>query len=320
MEVAPGIHRIEAPLGDRINCLYLLAGEDDAMLVDTGLDNTPHDSLLPYLESVKLEPQQIRYVVNTHSDFDHMGGNGSLRKLAPTAIFMCHELDRPMIEKLDRMIDRRYGEFQKDHDIDESPQTKDWIRANAHDVPIDLGLTGGEVFHLGAGWHVEVLHTPGHSWGSVSVYDPRSRAAIIGDAVLWNTLLTKDGKPAFPPTYRYVETYVASIQRMQGMPIDLLLTSHYPVYRGFEVADFLGESRAYVDRIDAALRTELQGARSPRTMKDLIESAGPRVGSWTGEPRMALVYPFLGHLERLAAFGLIEADRSNGRVAWRWKA
>src|SRR5260370_29751320 len=49
MEVAPGIHRIEAPLGDRINCLYVLAGEDDSMLVDTGLDNTPHDSLLPYL-------------------------------------------------------------------------------------------------------------------------------------------------------------------------------------------------------------------------------------------------------------------------------
>ena len=320
MEVAPGIHRIEAPLGDRINCLYVLAGNDDAMLVDTGLDSTPHDSLLPYLESVKLKPQQIRYVVNTHSDFDHMGGNGSLRKLAPQAIFMCHELDRPMVEKLDRMIDRRYGEFQADHDIDETQETKDWIRANAHDVPIDLGLSGGETFHLGSGWHVELLHTPGHSWGSVSVYDPRSRAAIIGDAVLWNTLLTTDGKPAFPPTYRYVETYIASIQRLQGMPVEFLLTSHYPVYKGADVAEFLGESRAYVDRIDAALRTELQYARSPRTMKDLIAALGPGLGSWGDAPRMALVYPFLGHLERLRTFGLIEADHSNGRVAWRWKA
>ena len=319
MEVARGIHRIEAPLGDRINCLYLLAGDDAAMLVDTGLDNTPRDSLLPYLESIKLRPQQIRYVVNTHSDFDHMGGNGSLRTLAPEAIFMCHELDRPMVEKLDHMIDRRYGEFAADHDIDESPQTKEWIRANAHDVPIDLGLTGGETFHLGGGWHVEVLHTPGHSWGSVSVYDPRSRAAIIGDAVLWNTLLTKSGVSAFPATYRYVETYLASIQRLQGMPLDWLLTSHYPVYTGSAVADFLAESRAYVDRIDAALRTELQQARTPRTMKELIDALGPGLGSWAAEPRSALVYPFSGHLERLRAFGLIEADRSNGRVAWRWK-
>jgi glyoxylase-like metal-dependent hydrolase (beta-lactamase superfamily II) len=320
MEVAPGIHRIEAPLGDRINCLFVLAGEENAMLVDTGLDSTPHESLLPYLESVRLKPQQIRYVVNTHSDFDHMGGNGSLRKLAPDAIFMCHELDRPMVENLEHMIGRRYGEFQADHDIDDSAETKQWIRANAHDVPIDLGLTGGERFHLGAGWHVEVLHTPGHSWGSVSLYDPRSRAAIIGDAILWNTLLTKDGKPAFPPTYRYVETYLASLHRLQGMPVDFMLTSHFPVYTGSEVADFLGESRAYVDRIDAGLRTELQRAREPRTMKDLIEALGPGLGSWPSEARVYLVYPFSGHLERLRQFGLIEADHRNGRVAWRWKA
>jgi len=37
-EVAHGIHRVEAPLGDRYVCLYLLAGEEAALLVDTGLD------------------------------------------------------------------------------------------------------------------------------------------------------------------------------------------------------------------------------------------------------------------------------------------
>ena len=43
MLVVPGIHRIEAPLGDRIICVYLLVGDQNIMLVDSGLDSTPRD-------------------------------------------------------------------------------------------------------------------------------------------------------------------------------------------------------------------------------------------------------------------------------------
>src|SRR5260370_32783406 len=103
------------------------------------------------------------------------------------------------------------------------------------------------------------------------------------------------------------------------MPVEFMLTSHYPVYKGSEVAEFLGESRAYVDRIDAALRTELQHARSPRTMKDLIAALFPGLRSWGHPPRIALLYAFLGHLERLRAFRLFHTDPSNGRVGWPWK-
>ena len=40
MEVAPGIHRIQTPFGDRFICLYLLVGSEAALLVDTGVDAT----------------------------------------------------------------------------------------------------------------------------------------------------------------------------------------------------------------------------------------------------------------------------------------
>jgi glyoxylase-like metal-dependent hydrolase (beta-lactamase superfamily II) len=102
MECARGIHRVEAPLGDRIVCLFLLVGEDRTLLVDTGIDETPRASLVPYLSELAIGPERIDYVLITHADLDHQGGNAALRELAPSATFLCHELDRPLIESTDR--------------------------------------------------------------------------------------------------------------------------------------------------------------------------------------------------------------------------
>jgi glyoxylase-like metal-dependent hydrolase (beta-lactamase superfamily II) len=319
VEVASGIHRIEAPFGDRVVCTYLFVGEERALLVDTGIDAHPREYLLPYLETHAIPPEKIHYVLISHADMDHMGGNAAARDLLPRALFTCHELDRPLIESIDRMIAERYGEFAADHGIADGEELKEWYRANAHGVPTALTLTGGETIRLGPGWDVAVLHTPGHSRGHVSVHDPRSHAVVIADAALWNAVLKRDGAPAFPPTYRYVDTYLASIQRLQGMPIETLLTSHYPVYRGPLVAEFLGESRAFVDRVEAALRDELRQSAVPPTTRELIAALSPRLGTWPASAAPSLAFPLMGHLERLHQFGLVTTSRRDGYLSWRWQ-
>jgi glyoxylase-like metal-dependent hydrolase (beta-lactamase superfamily II) len=319
VEVVPGIHRIEAPFGDRIVCMYLFVGDEHALLVDTGIESHPREHVLPYLETHAIPPEKIQYVLTSHADVDHMGGNAAMRGVVPRALFMCHELDRPLIESIDRMIEERYGEFAADHGLADSEELKDWYRTVAQGVPTDLTVTGGEKIRLGPNWDVEVLHTPGHSRGHVSIHDPRSRAVVIADASLWNAVLTKEGKPAFPPTYRYVDTYLATIQRLQGMPIETLLTSHYPVYRGSAVAEFLGESRAFVERVDAVLREELRRSPTPPTTRELIAELSPRLGTWPASAAPALAFPLMGHLERLHQFGLVQASRRDGYVAWRWQ-
>ncbi len=50
MQVAPGIHRIEAPLGDRFLAMYLLVGNECALVIDTGMDKMPSSYIAPYLE------------------------------------------------------------------------------------------------------------------------------------------------------------------------------------------------------------------------------------------------------------------------------
>jgi glyoxylase-like metal-dependent hydrolase (beta-lactamase superfamily II) len=303
-------------LGDRFNALYLLVGSEASLLVDTGLAPDIEGSLMPYLDSIDHAPERLRFALNTHSDFDHMGGNAALRAAIPSVVLMCGELDRPMVDDIERMIERRYGEFAADHGIDDTDETRDFIRSVAQASAIDIGLTGGERFNLGDGWCPQILHTPGHSWGSVSVWDPRSRAAMVADAVLWNAVLLADGQAAFPPTYRYLSTYLATTARLVALEPEWLLTSHYPVKQGPAAAEFLAETRAYVERVEAALVTGLQGA--PRTLRELTERLGPSLGSWPVAASAYLCYPFLGHLERMLEFGQVEAARRDGLIEYRW--
>jgi glyoxylase-like metal-dependent hydrolase (beta-lactamase superfamily II) len=319
MEVAPGIHRIVAPLGDRFVCLYLLVGDDACALIDTGIDEHIGGVLVPYMERAGIALDRLGFVVITHADLDHMGGNAAVKERAPGALLLCHTLDRAMIEDVEAMIERRYGEFTADHGISDSPETTAWIREVARGAPVDLALSGGEEVRLGPTWRVQILHTPGHSRGHLTVYDPRSKAAIIADTTLWNAVLTAEGAPAFPPTYRYVETYIASNERLQGMAIDLLLTSHYPIYRGLGVAEFLGESRAFVDRVDEALRDELRQATKPLALRELMSTLSPRLGRWPEAATPSLAYPLLGHLERLQQYGEVAAERRDGRLQYRWR-
>lgn len=313
MEVAAGIHRVEAPLGDRFVCVYLLVGDEAVLVVDTGIDSTPRDFIAPYLAKIGVEPGRIRYVLTSHADYDHVAGNRSLAELAPQALFLCHALDRPMVEDLERIISERYEELGPKHGFYESEPGKAAMRATSRTVPVDVALSGGEEVRLGGDWRVAVWHTPGHSRGHVTVHDPRSHSLIICDAALYYAVLRKDGSPAFPPTYRYVESYVATLQRLQAAAPNLLLTSHYPVYEAQEAQAFLAESRAFVERVDAALLAELRQAGDPRTLQQLVAALGPRLGGWPAEANAALSQPLIGHLERLTAYVVLQMPN---RSSW----
>ncbi|MCX6045993.1 MAG: MBL fold metallo-hydrolase [Chloroflexi bacterium] len=317
MEVAPGIHRIEAPLGDRFVAMYLLVGDECTMLLDTGMDKMPDQYVAPYLDQIGVPASKIRYVLNSHADYDHTAGNASAKELAPNAIFMCHYLDQAMVEDIDVMIRDRYSEFAVDHGIDESEEGKQAIRDASRHVPIDIALSGGERIRLGKDWFVEILHTPGHSRGHLTIHDPRSQTLIIFDATLWNAVLRKDGKPAFPPTYRFVDTYVASMNRFAGMQPKMILTSHYPIYKGAGVHEFLAESRAYVDRVDQALLQAIGQAATPPTMRELTEQLGSVLGEWPSAASVYLVNPFQGHLERLVQYGLVTTARRDGLLTYQ---
>lgn len=254
MEIAEGIHRIESDLGERFMCQYALAGADRVLIVDTGIADTPEQAIDPYLEQAGLEPD---LVVISHADVDHSGGNRSFRASHPDALFACHELDRRWIESNTAMLREHYG-WHGPYGFPE-PDAVELLALMGGDSPIDVGLRGGETVRLGPGWRVEVLHLPGHTRGAVGLWDPRSRAAIVIDAVLADGIYDRHGRKMIPPRYCDLRALRETIGRLEALRPELLLTAHYAVLEGDEALDWLATGRAFVDDVERLVRDAIAG-------------------------------------------------------------
>jgi glyoxylase-like metal-dependent hydrolase (beta-lactamase superfamily II) len=314
-EITPGLHRIEAPMGERFVACYVIVGDDAAVLFDTGVATTPEESILPYCASAGIDLERIRWAVVSHCDVDHMGGDAAVKGSLPSAALLAHASDARLIEDVEAIIEERYREFRDDHGIDIDSGMIDWCRANAVAAPVDIRIEAATWLDLG-GRRVQVLPTPGHSAGSVSIWDPTARAVLSSDAVLGESLHFADGRPAFPPTYRNPTPYLVTIAAIEALRPDWLLTAHEPVMRGAESAAFLARSRDFATTLSASALQELADAGEGLTTLALIERLAPQLGSWDPAVWMFLANELVGHLEELSSTGAVEA-RHGPPTTWR---
>ncbi len=317
MEIAPGIHRIECQFFEtRMAYVHLFVGTECAMLVDTCVADSPQDTILPYIDSIGLDREKLKYIVISHSDLDHQGGNQPMKEAVPHALLMCHNLDKAWIEETDALIEGRYMQFDADHGFETTEQARADIHKDTLSYPIDMTLEGGERFRLSPDWYVEAVHTPGHTWGHLAVYDPKSKTMAAGEAALWNAILDIDWNPVLPPTYCYVDTYLATIERLMGMDIETYSSAHWQLKAGDDVQDFLHQSKNYCLFVEQTL-LDYGKVNSPFTLKDAMRDLSDKVGEWGDEGAGLLTFPFAGNLARLVARGQLQTGRNvDGLVTW----
>lgn len=316
MEIAPGIHQIKCLFGGtRMVFCYLLVGDQAAMLVDTGCAHNPAQDILPYMERIGFDPARLTYTLITHSDVDHQGGNLPIKQAAPGTLLMCHNLDRPWIESAEALIQGRYSQFEADHGIGYGDEGKAGIRRDLACCPVDMTLEGGVTFCLSRDWVVEAVHTPGHTWGHLAVYDSRSRTLISGEATMWTHIPNEDWSPAMPPTYCYVDTYISTQERLMAMDIDLLASAHWPLQRGADVLEFVRESKNFCLHVEGKL---LDLAREQAfTLREAIDTLGMGLGGWPPGAVQDFSYGMLGNLDRLTKRGRLRTSRnSNNHIVW----
>jgi glyoxylase-like metal-dependent hydrolase (beta-lactamase superfamily II) len=295
-EVVPGVHRLVAPLGDRYVCLFMVAGSDAAVVIDTGVADTPAAALAPALEALEVE---VSHIVVTHADVDHSGGLANARALAPGALAVCHPLDRPLVDSVDRLIEERYRELRHAHEIDPDPAFCNWVRAN------DDGGTVGDVIippaHIDLGGRrLAVLHTPGHTQGHLTVFDELTATAIVADAVMAAAVPDAAGEPAFAPTYRYPAAYRESCAILRRLEPEWLLGSHYAVIEGrAAAAAFIDESESFAACLEQEILLALEAAARPLAAVDVIRAVAPSVRTWDASMDWTLAQPVVGHLEDL---------------------
>ena len=310
MELLEGIHRIEAEVGGRPLFLFLFLGERNVLL-DSGCATSVEEYILPALDSLGLGPSDLDLLVITHPDLDHQGGAHALALANPGLEIACGALDRALVSDPALLRSRRYGAYRANHAIDYDEETSAWMRAmSGAPRPVDRVFAGGETIELARGRELEVLHVPGHSAGHIALRDSLTGALFSGDCVQGAVYLGLDGTPKLCPTYTDVGPYLLTIERVGRLEPSELHGCHWPVARGGQVADFLEESRAYVERLDGILRRSLEGAADALTLATLIARVNAELEPpWAPAVASELVYSIAGHLEALAARGEIDSER-----------
>jgi hydroxyacylglutathione hydrolase len=148
--------QITIPVGElQCNCTILGDLESgEALVIDPG-DET--ERILELLTRYKLRPKAI---VSTHAHIDHVGGLTKLRR-ATGAPVMMHRDDLALYQIMDEQA-AFLGV--------ERPETGE----------VDQLLKEGDVLRWG-GLAANVMHTPGHTPGSISLYLPKE--AVSGPSV-----------------------------------------------------------------------------------------------------------------------------------------
>ena len=318
MEIAPNVHRIPCVfMGDRVAYVHLLIGEDTSILLDTCCAHNPAQEILPYMEQIGFDRERLDYIIISHSDLDHQGGNTPMKAAVPRAKLFCHALDRPWIECTDAIMQGRYLQFDEPHGLATPAEVEQEMRDLTLSCALDGTLEGGERYRLGPDWWVRVVNTPGHTYGHIALYDERSRTLMAGEAAIGTAILDVNDRPVLPPTYCYVDTYLQTIDRLLEMPIDAYSGAHWPVYRErADIQAFLRESREYCLFLEEQLL--LYGRQRGRfTLAEAMAELGPRVRRWDESGDGLLTFPFTGNLTRLVQRGLLAVGRNDaGIVEW----
>ena len=206
-EIAPGIHRIDGLRGGRTNA-YLLVDGDTLALIDTGLPG----SLNPierYVKSIGKQLEQLRYVLLTHAHPDHAGGAPALRQRTGASV-LAHSGDvRSNGSRQSVSYMGMFGAF---------PLPLPFLRR----VPADGVLSDGDLLPLLGG--LQVVHTPGHTPGSLCYYLESIGVLFTGDLLIESKGDLWKNRHAFPGASR--RDYQASLARAASLPFDALCPAH----------------------------------------------------------------------------------------------
>lgn len=167
-----------------------------------------------------LDVSDIHTVIISHTHADHMGAIAHFRNLVPGITVIDHEVDRPYLEDNGLLN----GIFDADLVAERFPGNSFDILSFYRDFcPIsetrpDRTVTEGEIIPCGA-FAFQVIHTPGHHPGHISLFEPRLGVLFAGDMVGLEV-------PFYTPSSGGAVGYLASMEKYLALPLRQIVPSH----------------------------------------------------------------------------------------------
>lgn len=196
------IHRIKDQSFD--SNIFLVEAKDP-VLIDTGTGLST-DRIISKIESI-LDPKRIDRIYLTHRHVDHTGGAQALSKYCEAQLFASED-EVPSLLEGDQVSTGAWMFYKSMEKLDVKP-----IQYGEKIDVFDRKL--------------EVLHTPGHTRGSICLYERVSRSLFSGDTVFANGGVGRWDMP----TGSFQEL-LRSIEKLIQLNVVNLYPGHGPVVEG----------------------------------------------------------------------------------------
>jgi len=234
--------------------LYFVSGEKNAkfpfsngLMIETGLRVLVDTGFGPSRRAAVKAAGKVDVIVNTHFHIDHAYGN----QFFPEAQIWAHALDAPALRSTEQF--RAYTGFTGVREFPDFP-------GGPPAQVVDRELMDGEVLDFGD-IVLKVIHTPGHTPGHISLFEPNSGILFSGDIDL----------SPFGPWYGNMrsdlEEFRRSINRLVELNPKVIMTGHSGI-----ISDNIQERlRNYADKFDLRDEQILQNLSASKTLADLVE-------------------------------------------------
>ena len=211
---------------DNIHPVVLL-DNNETILIDCG-----YIGFLPNIETELLKngisPESLTKVLITHHDHDHMGSLYDLKIKYPHIKIISSEVESNYISGKSKSLRLEQAEeMQKSLPEEQKAYGEQFISIlnQVKSVTTDLVVNGGDVLDLCGG--LEIIDTSGHTEGHISLFLPKHKTIIAGDAII-----LEDGKPviALPQFAFDKEAAISALEKLLSLDAECIICYHGGVF------------------------------------------------------------------------------------------
>ncbi|MGA2776706.1 MAG: MBL fold metallo-hydrolase [Steroidobacteraceae bacterium] len=210
--LADGVtHIFEPHIREFYRCnIWHVRGRERSLLFDSGLGVVSLIEQFPWLRSSALT------AIASHTHFDHIGNHHEFPERA------CHRCEADILAapSAERTLASRYATIDMFERL--PPSGFDAAEYRVRSAPATRLLEHGDVIDLGDRYF-EVLHVPGHSPGSIALWERATSLLLSGDAVY-------DGPLIDDAFHSNRKDYVETMQRLRALPVRTVHGGHYPSF------------------------------------------------------------------------------------------
>lgn len=223
---------------------------DKITLIDSGVKGS-EEKIRQYIKEQGRSFAEIETLILSHAHPDHIGSAATIKELTGCKI-LAHETEKAWIENV---------EFQN-----QQRPVPGFFNLVDRSVKIDEFLNDGQIIQITGGPTLKIIHSPGHSKGSVNIEFIDDRILFTADSVpLKNDI----------PNYDNFTDLMNSLNRIKNSYFDVFLSSWTePIYSREETGLLIEDGKNYLLKIDAVVKEYYPGANNSEACKRVVAKLG----------------------------------------------